>query len=64
MMVFATAILRALEITATSERAGGAFETTVVGTATALAPALALWLASPEAPTQAYAQGWQPAVAD
>ena len=38
--------------------------TTVVRAATALAPALALWLASPEALTRAYAQDWQPAVAD
>jgi hypothetical protein len=43
---------------------GGAYETTVVEAATALAPALALRLASAEASTRAYAQGWQPAVAD
>ena len=39
-------------------------KTTVVGTAAALAPALALWLASPEPLARAYAQAWQPAVAD
>jgi hypothetical protein len=43
---------------------GSAHETTVVEAATALAPALALRLASAEASTRAYAQGWQPAVAD
>src|SRR4051812_28275636 len=43
---------------------GGLMKTTAVGTATALAPAPALWPDSAEASTRAYAQGWQPAVAD
>ena len=38
-------------------RAAGPMKTTVVRAATALAPALALWLASAEAPTRVYAQG-------
>jgi hypothetical protein len=46
-------------------RTAALLKTTVVVAATAPAPALALWLASPAALTRAYAQGWQPAaVAD
>ena len=45
-------------------RTAAPVKTTVAGTATAPAPALALWLASAEASTRAYAQAWQPAMAD
>src|SRR5258706_3709767 len=45
-------------------RAAGPMKTTVVRAATALAPALALWLASAESSTRAYAWGWQSAVAE
>src|SRR5215213_7915869 len=49
----------------TLRRTAALMKTTVVGAATEPAPALALWLASAaEASTRAYAQGWQPAVAD
>ncbi len=44
-------------------RTAAPMKTTVVGTATAPAPALAPWLASAEPSTRAYAQCWQPAVA-
>jgi hypothetical protein len=49
----------------TQPSAGAApMKTTVVRAAAALAPALALWLASAEASTRAYAWGWQSAVAE
>jgi len=37
---------------------------TTIGAATAPAPVLALWLASLEPSTRAYALDWQPAVVD